>query len=134
MRIGHAICLFLLLSGISPQASADEFDDEFCFSMTHVAAEENSKSPFWTDAYTRQDWMTVDCDVKLVNWKKYVKRTSDPFELAEQRKKVSDYFCTQNRSFAEALAKGWTVSFSVKFSDQTETYISAKCGKSSTDP
>jgi hypothetical protein len=127
MKIGHAIPLFLVLVITSQRALADEFDDNFCSAMTRVAEKENSKSPFWADDYTRQDWMTVDCSVKLVNWRKYVKRTSDPIELAEQRKKVSDYFCTQNPRFAEAISRGWTVSFSVKFSDRTETYISASC-------
>ena len=117
----------LVLVAAGPDASADKFDDEFCSSMTSVATQENAKSPFWADAYTRQDWMTVDCGVKLINWKKYVKRTSNPIELEQQRKGVSEYYCTQNRTFAEALSRGWTVSFSVKFSDGTETYIIANC-------
>ena len=117
----------LVLVATAPDASADKFDDAFCSSMTTVAAQENAKSPFWADDYTRQDRMTVDCSVKLINWKKYVKRTSNPVELAQQRKSVSDYYCAQNRTFAEALSRGWTVSFSVKFSDGKETYIVANC-------
>ena len=113
---------------LAAPAGADTFDQTFCRDVTKAAEKINADSAMWVDAVTRQDWMVVLCNAKAVEWKKFVKRAPKTGEDKVHQKVMSDMFCNKNKSFAQAIARGWRIAYHITFQSGETMQIVAKCG------
>ncbi|MDA7948731.1 MAG: hypothetical protein MPJ78_14805 [Hyphomicrobiaceae bacterium] len=101
--------LLLITFASDSSARADIFDETFCRDVKAAAEKINADSSMWVDAVTRQDWMVVLCTGKVVEWNKFVKRPPKPGKDKAHQRVMSDMFCNKNKSFAQAIARGWRV-------------------------
>jgi len=122
-----ATAVAMLAQGLSATAYADTFDEAFCKDVREAAEKINADSPMWVDVETRQDWMVVLCAARVVEWKKFVKRAPREGESARHQKTMSATFCN-NKSFSQAIARGWRVAYRITFQGGEQMQIIARCG------
>ena len=88
----------------------DGDDKAYCLALTHRAVRTNAQAGKWLDRVTRHDGVTVTCDDKRIEFRRFMAvapdRMGDGWEDRQERAwNVSQ--CNDARS-RQAIEKGWT--------------------------
>ena len=101
----------MTLAAPSPAAQARDGDTAYCLDLTHRAVRMNAQAGKWLDRFTRYDGVSVNCDDKRVEVRRFMTATpasmGDGWEDREERAWNASQ-CNDARS-RQAIDKGWTV-------------------------
>jgi len=115
MRTGYLLGPLALaattLAWPAPVVHAQDGDKAYCLALTHRAVRTNAQAGKWLDRVTRHDGVTVTCDDKRIEFRRFSAvapdRMGDDWEDRQEREwNVSQ--CRDARS-RQAIEKGWTI-------------------------
>jgi hypothetical protein len=116
----------------APPARAGEFsDDAFCAASRQAESNLKAEGPKWVDDVTRNDGMTVDCDNKAVEFKKFLKVNAADMQHGwedQMQQAMNQTYC-QDPSMALAMDHGWSVNVSISMADGAKLPVSVTCGQ-----
>ena len=73
----HTLSIALTLT-MAPLPAVAFDEDEFCTTVTEIARRMNSRAGRWLDGSTRHDGVEVDCGLKTLEAKRFLKATVMP--------------------------------------------------------
>ena len=115
MRTGYLLAssavAVLTLTALAPASHAQDAEKAYCLDLTHRAVRMNAQAGKWLDRFTRYDGVSVNCDDKRVEVRRFMTATpasmGDGWEDREERAWNASQ-CNDARS-RQAIEKGWTV-------------------------
>jgi hypothetical protein len=115
MRTGYLLGPIALaaatLAAPAPIVHADDGDKAYCLALTHRAVRTNAQAGKWLDRVTRHDGVTVTCDDKRIEFRRFSAvapdRMGDGWEDRQEREWNASQ-CKDARS-RQAIEKGWTI-------------------------
>ena len=115
MRTGYLLAssavAALTLTALAPASHAQDAEKAYCLDLTHRAVRMNAQAGKWLDRFTRHDGVSVNCDDKRVEVRRFVAATpasmGDDWEERRERGWNAEQ-CSNARSL-QAIEKGWTV-------------------------
>jgi hypothetical protein len=101
------------LAGGPGMAAVDH--DQFCRAMTEIARLGNVDAGRWLDRYTRDDGVEVLCDIRTVNFKRFIRPGPDSKEPGWKQKKSQEWNSTACSSsvLREAIDGGWIITSAI---------------------
>lgn len=123
--------VFAALFTCSNQARSEQLSDKvFCSQAKQLSDKTNSEGKVWVDAMTRQDGMAVICNLKIIEYKKFLKANTVDMREGWQDRKQSQWdkiYCEEGSTFRNAIDNGWSVSVILTFINGEQHKITAKC-------
>ena len=110
--------------------AARAFDDrDFCSAAAQLALAAEQDIWLWLDRVTRNGGMSVWCDRKTVEFKRFTYASSVSMTNEWKARKASEWNAAQCGSalWGEAIRQGWKVDLSVTAADGGRATFSAKC-------
>jgi len=115
MRAGTlSIAVALVLIPL-PVVAFDE--DEFCTAVTDIARRMNARVGRWLDRSTRHDGVEVDCGLKTLETKRFLKANPDDMREGWEARKQRSWnaaYCN-NGGWREAIDNGWSIISTLTF-------------------
>ena len=95
--------------------------DAFCTTVTDIARRMNARAGRWLGGSTRHDGVEVDCGLKMLETKRFLK--ADPDDMRErwearQQRAWNAAYCN-NEAWREAIDNGW----SIRCAPNVDTYL-----------
>ena len=103
--------------------------DEFCFAVTDIASRMNARKGKWLDRSTRYDGVTVDCEAKTLEVKRFLNADPDSMRSSWKTRKKRAWnrdFCADER-WRKAIDAGWTIISVVTFRSEDQLSFIAEC-------
>ena len=103
--------------------------DEFCFAVTDIASRMNARKGKWLDRSTRYDGVTVDCEAKTLEVKRFLNADPDSMRSSWKTRKKRAWnrdFCDHER-WRKAIDAGWTIISVVTFRSEDQLSFIAEC-------
>jgi hypothetical protein len=124
----YALAALLFVSA-TPARSAEFSDDQFCAASTQAAKDFDAKGPTWADQVTRSDGLTVDCEGKSIEYKKFVKLNAADMQHGweDQMQQAWNQIYCSDAPVAAAIANGWTVNVALTMQDNATLPITVSC-------
>ena len=132
-RIGgalmHAHTLSIALTLTMAPLPAVAFDEvEFCTTVTDIARRMNARAGWWLDHSTRYDGVEVDCGLKTLEAKRFLKADPDDMREGWEARKQRAWNATycNNEGWREAIDGGWNVISTITFrAGETVSFVAA---------
>ena len=125
------IALVILQAGVlMPCPAARAFDDrDFCSAAKQFAIAAEQDVGHWLDRVTRNGGMSIWCDRKMVEFKRFTYAPSVSMTNDWKARKAAEWNTAQCGSalWGEAIRQGWKVDLSVTAADGGRAAFSAKC-------
>lgn len=114
MRTGYLLAPLaaaMTLAAPTPPAEARDGDSAYCLDLTHRAVRMNAQAGKWLDRFTRHDGVSVICDDKRVEFRRFMAATPASLGDEWQDRQERDWNAAQcsNPRSREAIQRGWTV-------------------------
>jgi len=101
----------LMLTALPQAGHAQHSERAYCLDLTHRAVRMNARAGTWIDRFTRYDGVSINCDDKRVEVRRFMAATpaamGDGWEDRQEREWNASQ-CRDPRS-RQAIEKGWTV-------------------------
>jgi hypothetical protein len=123
--------VFALVFAASPVRAEEFTDDAFCAASTQAASNLKAEGPKWADQVTRNDGMTVDCEGKSVEFKKFLKLNAGDMQHGwedQMQQAMNQTYC-QDPAMALAMQHGWTLNVNISMADGTTLPVAVDCGR-----
>jgi hypothetical protein len=114
----------------TPRVPALAFDDsEFCQAAQQFAVAENRDVGLWIDRTTRNAGMTVTCETKVVEFKRFTYALSSSMSDAWKERKAAEWNARHcnNPVWSDAIRSGWKILFTTTSVDRKSASIIAEC-------
>ena len=103
--------------------------DAFCTTVTDIARRMNARAGRWLDRSTRHDGVEVDCGLKMLETKRFLK--ADPDDMRErwearQQRAWNAAYCN-NEAWREAIDNGWSITSTITFRTGETVSFVAEC-------
>jgi len=103
--------------------------DEFCTTVTDIARRMNARVGRWLDRSTRHDGIEVDCGLKTLETKRFLK--ADPDEMREgweaRKQRAWNAAYCNNEAWREAIDNGWSITSTITFRTGETVSFVAEC-------
>ena len=112
-------------------APALAFDDrEFCVAAEQFALAQTKDIGLWIDRTTRNAGMVVSCDMKVVEFKRFIYAPSASMTESWKERKAAEWNATRcnNPIWNDAIRNGWKVALTVTAVDGSHVSLTAQCG------
>ena len=112
-------------------APALAFDDrEFCVAAEQFALAQTKDIGLWIDRTTRNAGMGVSCDMKVVEFKRFIYAPSASMTESWKERKAAEWNATHchNPIWNDAIRNGWKVALTVTAADGSHVSLAAQCG------
>jgi hypothetical protein len=124
----HTLSFALTLT-MAPLPAVAFDENEFCTTVTNIARRINARAGRWLDRSTRHDGVEVDCGVKTLEAKRFLK--AEPDEMREgweaRKQRVWNATYCNNEGWREAIDGGWSVIATITFrAGETVSFV-AEC-------
>ena len=106
------------------------FDDkDFCIAAQQLALAANNDVGLWIDRTTRNGGMTVACDARRIEFKRFSYAPSSSMTESWKELKSAEWNATHcnNPIWSEAIRGGWQIALTVTTADGSSASISAQC-------
>ena len=127
----HPRCLLAAaVISFTPRVPALAFDDsEFCQAAQQFAVAENRDVGLWIDRTTRNAGMTVTCETKVVEFKRFTYALSSSMSDAWKERKAAEWNARHcnNPVWSDAIRSGWKILFTTTSVDRKSASIIAEC-------
>ena len=125
----HAHTLSIALTLTMAPLPAVAFDEvEFCTTVTDIARRMNARAGWWLDRSTRHDGVEVDCGLKTLEAKRFLKADPDDMREGWEARKQRAWNATycNNQGWREAIDGGWNVISTITFrAGETVSFVAA---------
>lgn len=124
--LAGAAAVALLATGAA-DAALDH--DQFCKAMIESARVGNRDVGRWVDRNTRDDGVEVLCDIRTVNFKRFVKAGSDALTPAWKQQKEQEWssIACSSSVLREAIDGGWIIASVVAVTGGQRVVVIATC-------
>lgn len=115
MRTGYLLAssavAALTLTALAPASQAQDAEKAYCLDLTHRAVRMNAQAGKWLDRFTRHDGVSVNCEDKRVEVRRFMAATPASMGDGWEDRQEREWNATQCRDARsrEAIEKGWTV-------------------------
>src|SRR5262249_15414440 len=109
--------------------------DDFCFAVTDIASRMNARKGKWLDRSTRYDGVTVDCEARTFEVKRFLNTDLDSMRSGWKARKERAWkhdFCSHERC-RKAIDAGWTIISVVTFRSEDQLSFIAECEEAATE-
>ena len=124
----HTLSIALTLT-MAPLPGVAFEEDAFCTAITDIAHRVNARAGRWLDRSTRHDGVEVDCKLKTLEAKRFIKANPDDMREgweARQQRAWNATYCN-NKGWREAIDDGWSVIAKMTFrAGETHSFV-AEC-------
>jgi hypothetical protein len=112
----HTLSIALTLT-MAPLPAVAFDEDEFCTTVTDIARRMHARAGRWLDRSTRHDGVKVDCGLKTLEAKRFLKADPDDMRAGWEARKQRDWNVTycNNEGWREAIDDGWSVISTITF-------------------
>ncbi len=102
--------------------------DEFCRAMREIARVRNADAGRWLDRNTRDDGVELLCEIRTVNFKRFLTRLST-LQPGWERRKQDEWNSTHCSSvlWREAIDNGWNITATITTAAGERRLIVAQC-------
>jgi hypothetical protein len=116
-----------ILIPLTPVCALD--DKEFCVAAKQIATAVDKDIGIWIDRVTRNAGVTVSCDKKVVEFKRFLYVPAASLNEAWQERKAAEWNTTHCSSplWQEAIRSGWKISVSFWVADGSHVSLHARC-------
>jgi hypothetical protein len=114
---------------LAPQPAVAFDENEFCTTVTEIARRVNAGAGRWLDRSTRHDGVAVDCGLKTLEAKRFLKADPDDMREGWQARKQRAWnaaYCA-NQGWREAIGDGWSVIATITFRAGATVSFVAEC-------
>lgn len=128
-RLFRLLALATVCLGVVSVPAFSLDDRTFCSLAEQLAETENAGGVRMVDAVTRFDVVVVLCELKLVDYKKFVSVRMSNLEIgwkSKRQAKWNEGIC-KLAHLPELISHGWTISETTTFKDGRRNVIKAKC-------
>ena len=124
----HTLSIALTLT-MAPLPAVAFDEDEFCTTVTNIARRMNARAGRWLDRRTRYDGVEVDCGLKTLEAKRFLKADPDDMREGWEVRKQRDWNVTycNNEGWREAIDDGWSVISTITFRTGETVSFVAEC-------
>ena len=124
----HTLSIALTLT-MAPLPAIAFNEDEFCTTVTDIARRMHARASRWLDRSTRHDGVEVDCGLKTLEAKRFLK--VDPDDMREgwevRKQRAWNVTYCNNEGWREAIDGGWSVISTITFrAGETVSFV-AEC-------
>jgi hypothetical protein len=103
--------------------------DEFCTTVSEIARRMNTRVGRWLDRSTRHDGIEVDCGLKKLETKRFLK--ADPDDMREgweaRKQRAWNAAYCNNEAWREAIDNGWSIISTLTFRTGETVSFVAEC-------
>ena len=124
----HTLSIALTLT-MAPLPAVAFNEDEFCTTVTDIARRMHARAGRWLDRSTRHDGVEVDCGLKTLEAKRFLKADPDDMREGWEVRKQRDWNVTycNNEGWREAIDDGWSVISTITFRTGETVSFVAEC-------
>jgi hypothetical protein len=124
----HTLSIALTLT-MAPLPAIAFNEDEFCTTVTDIARRMHARAGRWLDRSTRHDGVEVDCGLKTLEAKRFLKADPDDMREGWEVRKQRDWNVTycNNEGWREAIDDGWSVISTITFRTGETVSFVAEC-------
>jgi hypothetical protein len=115
---------------LTPRVPALAFDDsEFCVAAQQFTVAENKDVGLWIDRTTRNAGMTVTCETRTVEFKRFTYALSSSMSSAWKEHKAAEWNARHcnNPIWSAAIRSGWKILLTTTSIDRKSASIIAEC-------
>ena len=125
--LAQLVAVGLLSAAPVPALAFD--DGEFCIAIQQLSAAAERDVGLWIDRTTRNAGISVFCDRRLVEFKRFTYASSASMNAAWRESTAQQWNANHCASavWADAIRNGWSVALVVTAADGVQATISTRC-------
>ena len=118
----------ILLPALAPAFAFD--DREFCLATQQIAIAADKDVGLWIDRMTRNAGMTIACERKFVEFKRFTYASSTSMNDAWRERNAAEWSSVHCTSpiWGDAIRNGWKIVLVVTSADGRQVTLSTQCG------
>jgi hypothetical protein len=130
MRAGVLLTFLSTVAAVEPGTALAAVDhDQFCKAMVEIARVGNLDAGRWLDRNTRDDGIEVFCDMRTVNFRRFIKVGPDGSSADWRQRKGQEWNSTACSSavLREAIDGGWIITTVLTVTSGQRVLLIATC-------